>query len=190
LKGFLLALALPVLSGCSAYGVWYGETKPMLTFAQFSSDGKDSKDLAVLPASHAASSAGASLPESARIFLWSPKNSAAILNSSGRGCIQGAEVFAEKTGKLDISADLLKTLASLPTTGNNEKALGLELTNSLIQLRVTSERNTYLGIGLFGICQLQANSGLTQEQAKEAVLKLFEASLKIVPASSAASAPR
>lgn len=190
MKSVFCALALPILSGCSAFGVWYGETKPMLTFAKFSSDGKDSVDSAVLPATQAASSAEDSFPESARIFLWSPKNSAAILNSSGRGCIQGAEVFAEKTGKLDISADLLKTLASLPTTGTDEKALGLELTNSLIQLRVTSERNTYLGIGLFGICQLHANNGLTQEQAKEAVLKLFEASLKIVPASPTASAPR
>lgn len=159
MKRILPLLGTSLLAGCSAYGAIFGETKPMMTFVELNgTDGKAS-----------------------RLFVWSPKNTAALVNESGHGCIQGAEVFADKQGKLDLSADALKALAGLPPTGDSAKALGVEVVNSLIALRTASERNTYLGIGMFGLCQLQANGGLGSNELKDLAVKLFDNSLQIGP---------
>ncbi|MDT8895714.1 hypothetical protein RSO41_13735, partial [Halomonas sp. I1] len=68
LKTAMMLISIITLSGCSAHGAWYGETKPSMRFAE--------------------------LPSKSTLYVWSPKNSAAFVNAQGNGCIQGADVLA------------------------------------------------------------------------------------------------
>lgn len=153
--GFVIASAI-LLNGCSAFGSWYGETKPMMTFAE--------------------------LPSKSTLFVWSPKNSAAFVNAEGKACVQGADVFHEKSGSVDFSSELLGILKGVQLSSGSspeEKALAINLANDIISLKTNSERNTYLSIGMFGLCQLQANGGITNSELLVLVSELIQSSLKV-----------
>lgn len=152
----LILASVLVLSGCSAFQVWYGETKPMMTFAE--------------------------LPSESKLFVWSPKNNAAFVNASGQGCVQGAEVFHEKSGSVDISNELLSVLKGIEFSSDSsseEKAIAVSVANEIVNLRTNTERNTYLSIGMFGLCQLHANGGVTNEELLKLVSELIESSLAV-----------
>lgn len=156
LKYALIALSLITLNGCSAFGTWYGETKPMMSFAE--------------------------LPSKSTLFVWSPKNSAAFVNGDGKACVQGAEVFHEKSGSVDISNEVLGLLKGVQLSADSsaeEKAIAVSLANDIINLKTNSERNTYLSIGMFGLCQLQANGGITKTELLALVSELIESSLQV-----------
>lgn len=164
MKTIITLLLAVLMSGCSAYGVWYGETKPMMTFAELTTEDEEGAE------------------ESSKLFVWSPKNSAAFVNSKGHSCVQGAEVFHEKSGELDVGAELIGVLKGLDLSSSksgNDKALALKITNEIVSLRTNSERNTYLSIGMFGLCQLHQSGGISQTELQELVLKLFASTLKI-----------
>ena len=167
MKLLKLMAIIPViiaLSGCSAFGTWYGETKPMMTFG----------DLKVIKSN------GDEL--TSKIFVWSPKNSAALINHEGRGCVQGAEVFHAKSGEIDISEDLLAMLTGInksSTSTQTDKALALKITNDILALRTNSERNTFLSIGMFGLCQLQVNGALNKTDLLTLIESLLTNSLEV-----------
>ncbi|ALO40976.1 membrane lipoprotein lipid attachment site-containing protein [Pseudoalteromonas phenolica] len=155
-KVILSILALTLLSGCSVFQGWYGETKPMMTYAE--------------------------LPSESKLFVWSPKNNAAFVNSQGQGCVQGAEVFHEKSGSVDVSNELLGLIKGIelsPDSSSEEKALAVNIANEIVNLRTNTERNTYLSIGMFGLCQLQANGGVTNEDLLQLVSELIKSSLEV-----------
>jgi hypothetical protein len=60
-----------------------------------------------------------------------------------------------------------------------DKALAIEVTNKIVSLRTHSERNTYLGIGMFGLCQLQTNGGVTNSELLVLIGQLIESSLQV-----------
>lgn len=156
LKKIVIVLSVGVLSGCSAFSTWYGETKPMMTFAE--------------------------LPSKSTLFVWSPKNSAAFVNAEGKACVQGAEVFHEKSGSVDVSNELLGILKGVQLSSessSDEKAIAISLANDIISLKTNSERTTYLSIGMFGLCQLQANGGITPAELLTLVSELIASSLKV-----------
>lgn len=164
MKKLIIFLSVVLISGCSAYGGWFGETKPMMSFAELKAQDKDGKSTA------------------SKLFVWSPKNSAAFVNHEGNGCVQGAEVFHEKSGKIDVSNELLGILKGIDISSSSsteDKALALEVTNEIVSLRTNSERNTYLGIGMFGLCQLQANGGLTKNELLTLIGQLIDSSLQV-----------
>ncbi|MFN3581181.1 MAG: hypothetical protein ACK4VV_12005 [Pseudomonas sp.] len=164
MKNLFVFLSMVLISGCSAYGGWFGETKPMMSFAELKAEDKDGNSTA------------------SKLFVWSPKNSAAFVNHKGNGCVQGAEVFHEKSGKIDVSNELLGILKGIDISSSSskeDKALALEITNEMVSLRTNSERNTYLGIGMFGLCQLQANGGITKDELLVLTGRLIESSLQI-----------
>lgn len=156
LKAITAVATTVILSGCSAFGSWYGETKPMMTFAE--------------------------LPSKSTLFVWSPKNSAAFVNAEGKACVQGADVFHEKSGSVDVSNELLGILKGVQLSSessSDEKALAISLANDIISLKTNSERTTYLSIGMFGLCQLQANGGITNQELLTLASELIESSLKV-----------
>lgn len=157
MKKIILVLgSVLALSGCSVFQVWYGETKPMMTFAE--------------------------LPSESKLFVWSPKNNAAFVNSTGQGCVQGAEVFHEKSGSVDISNELLSVLKGIQLSSDSsseEKAIAVSVANEIVNLRTNTERNTYLSIGMFGLCQLHANGGVSNEELLELVSQLINSSLAV-----------
>jgi hypothetical protein len=164
MKYVFLVLSVVLTTGCSAYGGWFGETKPMMSFAELKAEDKDGNVTA------------------SKLFVWSPKNSAAFVNHEGNGCVQGAEVFHEKSGKIDVSNELLGILKGIDITSSSspeDKALAIEVTNEIVSLRTNSERNTYLGIGMFGLCQLQANGGVTNTELLVLIGQLIESSLQV-----------
>ena len=156
MKILMIMLSVSVLSGCSAFGTWFGETKPMMTFAE--------------------------LPSKSTLFVWSPKNSAAFVNAEGKACVQGAEVFHEKSGSVDISNELLGILKGVQLSSDStsdEKAIAIGLANDIISLKTNSERTTYLSIGMFGLCQLQANGGISNQELLTLVTQLIKSSLEV-----------
>ncbi|WP_416396658.1 hypothetical protein [Allohahella sp. A8] len=161
-KLLVSTLLLITLNGCSAYGTWFGETKPMMTFAGFYE--KDTGN------------------QTSKIFIWSPKNTAAILDKNGYGCVQGAEVFHNQGGELNASealVGLLKGVDLSPNSTSDEKALAIKLANDIVALRTNSERATYLSIGLFGLCQLHVNRAISTNQMLDLLNKLFDSSIEV-----------
>jgi hypothetical protein len=182
----VLVLLVLFISGCSAYGSWFGETKPMLTFAELNASKGATTNSPMRDKGSGEVNSGevnleASPENSSRLFVWSPKNTAAFVNSDGKGCVQGAEVFHEKSGKVDVSNELLGILKGIDVGSESPEGSGLaiEIANEILALRTNTERNTYLSIGMFGLCQLQANGGLSNEELLELTKELFVGSLTI-----------
>ena len=114
------------------------------------------------------------------IFAWSPKNNAAVINKDGKSCVQGADVFHAKEGSMDIGNDILNLVKGVTPSGNNE-LIATEITNKISQLKTNTERNSYLSIGMFGLCQLYVNGQLSSEKLSELVKHLIDTSVNIVP---------
>ncbi len=148
-------------SGCSFAEIRRGETKPHISFVELTDQNNKATGV--------------------RVFAWSPQNNAAVLNKDGKGCVQGADVFNTKDSKIDIGNDILKLLKGITPSGDNSKLIATEITNKITQLKTNTERNSYLSIGMFGLCQLYANGQLSPAELKELVLKLMETSASIVP---------
>ncbi len=145
-------------SGCSGHKLWYGETKPQTAYVGLESQ------------------------YNAKLFVWSPKNNATVINKDGKGCVQGADVFHEQSGSVDISKELLSIIKGITISSSataEEKALAVTIKNEVLQLKTNTERNTYLSIGMFGLCQLQINSQLSNTELLQLVGQLIETSAKI-----------
>ncbi|MDT8895260.1 hypothetical protein RSO41_11410 [Halomonas sp. I1] len=57
--------------------------------------------------------------------------------------------------------------------------MAISLANEIVNLKTTSERTTYLSIGMFGLCQLEANGGIANTELLSLVSKLIDNSLLI-----------
>lgn len=177
-------LGVVSFSGCTSfYGAYHGETKPNISYVKLEYGNvnknkedkkiKDNKNDVVLNGN-----------DSVMIFVWSPKNSAALINKEGKGCIQGADVFHNQDASVDVSNDLLKLVKGISIDGNastKDKLLAIQTVSQITQLKSNTERNTYLSIGMFGLCQLYANGKLTETELKELVEKLIDKSASITP---------
>lgn len=105
-----------------------------------------------------------------------------MINSNGKSCIQGADVFHEKAGNVDISKELLSIVQgiSLSTTASSsDKALAIQIKNDILQLKTNTERNTYFSLGMFGLCQLHANGQISNSELVTLVKQLIDTSVKI-----------
>ncbi|MDC5301054.1 hypothetical protein OHW80_06805 [Acinetobacter baumannii] len=143
-------------SGCNT--VLYGETKPQTVHVSLEKD------------------------KGTTIFVWSPKNNAAISNREGKGCIQGADVFHNEDVSVDISNKLLELVNGIALSKNTsaeDKLVAIDTVSKIVQLKTNTERNTYLSLGMFGLCQLNANGGLSNAELLRLVGQLIEISAKI-----------
>ena len=150
-------LSVVSLSGCTSLAqIQRGETKPHISFTE--------------------------LPSKAQIFAWSPKNNAAVINKEGKGCIQGADIFHNEDVSIDISNKLLELVNGIALSKNTsaeDKLVAIDTVSKIVQLKTNTERNTYLSLGMFGLCQLNANGGLSNTELLELVGQLIETSAKI-----------
>ena len=148
-------------SGCSYHQLSHGETKPHVSFAELKN--------------------GNSV-EGSKIFVWSPKNNSAISNTSGKGCMQGADVFHNEDVSIDIGNKLLELVNGIALSKNTsaeDKLVAIDTVSKIVQLKTNTERNTYLSLGMFGLCQLNANGGLSNTELLQLVGQLIETSAKI-----------
>ncbi len=176
-----------VFRGCTSWSeIKHGESKPQISYVKLeygsgnrgnSSDKEKDKQKDELKSKN---DIKVDANNSAMIFAWSPKNNAAVINKDGKSCVQGADVFHAKEGNMDIGNDILNLVKGVTPSGNNE-LIATEITNKISQLKTNTERNSYLSIGMFGLCQLYVNGQLSSEKISELVKHLIDTSVNIVP---------
>lgn len=141
-----MLLVLTLISGCTSY------FKRSVTVAQ---DKKDNFKGAV--------------------FVWEADSNAAMVTVDGKTCMQNALAISDSDTQLKVSLnksadELAKTLAKAnengfsPENQNAIAALSSAITQTAKALNVSTERTSFLNIGMFYLCQLSANGGLTTAQ--------------------------
>ncbi len=186
-------LSVVNFSGCSVAEISRGETKPHISFVQLengkiiaTNNGDSEEEINKVESKPKGNVPNDKhiLNKDVIIFSWSPKNNAAIINREGKGCIQGADVFHNQDGSVDISNDLLKLVKGITIDANastNDKLLAINTVSKIVQLKTNTERTSYLSIGMFGLCQLYVNGKLNETELKGLVEKLITESAQIVP---------
>lgn len=110
------------------------------------------------------------------LSIWNAEMSAAVAYNSGQICMQRA--LAVKTIDAKTSLKVSDAMLALSKTAQSVAATGtsadlVSVTNSLketAQLLTTStERTTFLDLGMFYTCQISANGGLTDTQTAELI---------------------
>ena len=110
------------------------------------------------------------------LSIWNAEMSAAVAYNSGQICMQRA--LAVKTIDAATSLKVSDAMLALSKTAQTVADKGgssdlISVTNSLketAQLLTTStERTTFLDLGMFYTCQISANGGLTDTQTAELI---------------------
>lgn len=110
------------------------------------------------------------------LSIWNAEMSAAVAYNSGQICMQRA--LAVKTIDASTSLKVSEAMLALSKTAeiaanSGQSADLVSVTNSLketAQLLTTStERTTFLDLGMFYTCQISANGGLTDTQTAELI---------------------
>jgi hypothetical protein len=204
MKIILLVLFLSfVISGCSVHEAWNGDKKPGLSYISIDKNGKvvsnnKSTELGTETLDKMLANNDSELSKTLNkeekklltkilstnsdrttLFIWSAEYNGAMTNGEGKTCLQAATYARSKKVTADVSASLLSALGKIEISSSSskeDKLLAFTLTETISKLNATSEQSTYLGAGLFGLCLLQANDGLTKEQVENATLELIKAS--------------
>lgn len=110
----------------------------------------------------------------ASLVIWDADMSAAVAYNTGQICMQRA--LAVKTidanTEAKISEAILNIATSLPKTnltGNDLIAVSNSLKETAQLLTTSTERTAFLDLGMFYICQISANGGLTDQQTAELI---------------------
>ena len=112
----------------------------------------------------------------AGIFTWKTDRSAAITYPAGaagtkmpyaRGCMQMALSMTDSNSKIEaaLSDSILKIIDKLPKNPKSEDLAKIttEIQRTSKALNKSTERTTFLMVGYFYLCQLQAN-GLSEDK--------------------------
>lgn len=120
------------------------------------------------------------------LFVWEADSSAAVLFKGGEACMQTA--LAVKTANMQAEAQLsdailqlsqaASKIASEPMKANeSEKALA-EVSGSIKEaanmLTTTTERTSFLNLGMFYLCQISANKSISQDQTSILLKELIK----------------
>ena len=188
----IVFLALVLLSsGCSVHQAWTGHKKPGLSYISIDKHGNivsNNKAIALLEElmqiekESGPEELAKFLSDNANrstLFIWSAEYNGAMINGKGNACLQAA-TFARSTDvNTEISSSLLSLLGNINVSSSasaEDKLLAVTVTEAITKLGASSEQSTYLSAGLFGLCILEANEGLTPQQVEKAILKLIESS--------------
>ena len=112
------------------------------------------------------------------VFVWEPDSNAAVVSKDGQTCMQNAlsisESDIELKASLNKSADVLAEQAKNKDINPEEKQALASISSSIVrsakELNVSTETTSFLNIGMFYLCQLEANEGL-ESQEVEALTK-------------------
>lgn len=120
--------------------------------------------------------------DSSAIYVWSPKNNAAVINKEGKGCIQGADVFYNEDISVSVSNKLLEIISGVAASPNvtaDDKLAAINTVSKIVLLKTNTERISYLSIGMFRLCQLYVNGQLSDSDLKSSVNTLITASAQV-----------
>lgn len=121
------------------------------------------------------------------LFVWEADTSAAVLFKDGGACMQTALAFKTVNIKAKVKlSDALLKLKSITDAPDNTPVTNKELakiTGSIEEaahmLTTTTERTTFLNIGMFYICQIAANNSVDEEATNTLIKSLIKAASKI-----------
>mgnify|MGYP001200310977 CR=1 FL=1 len=158
---FLLLISLSLMTGCETLGgAW--TKKSTIAFKQ---------------------------PSGGSLSIWNAEMSAAVTFQSGEICMQRA--LAVKTTDAETSVNVSKAILAIATSieSNSDGDSLADISSSIKQtaelLNTSTERTTFLGLGLFYLCQISANGGLTDTQTAELIRIL---TLSAAPSSTSSAA--
>ena len=101
-------------------------------------------------------------------------------------CMQNALGMKAVSGKGNVSVDasvlaLANAAASAVAKGGEGVTASGEFAQAITVLTTSTERTTFLNLGMFHICQLGANGTITPADAKVLVSELIAAASKLEP---------
>jgi len=110
------------------------------------------------------------------LSVWNPDMSAAVAYSSGQICMQRALAIkaVDSSTSVKLSDAILKLSIAAEKSANPQELLSLSNTikQTVSLLTTTTERTAFLDMGMFYLCQISANGGLTDTQVAE-LLKIL-----------------
>lgn len=164
----ILGLILLSLLGCSWAEIKNGTKFPLMNtvIVYKQSDGKVG-----LRALNDASSEGDTSEVLGYIITWSPEFNGAFVGTDGKGCVQPASYVNTKSGEVGIPAQLIAEVASGEVKGSYSEAI--------TPLMAVSQQQTYMSIGMYGLCQLVAVGGIAQGDATEIAETLIEEAAEV-----------
>lgn len=126
----------------------------------------------------------------ATVFAWDADRSATIVNSLGFSCFQIAEVFEERSSEVSATlvTALTRAIASDSTAPSDRLEFARIAATEGLALSERDELNTFINIGLFHICMINANGGLkanglngntVQSESLAAIMKLMDTAIEI-----------
>ncbi len=159
-------------SGCSAYSMWYGSDKPAISYVLLKAKIDKSTGKQKVQVTSDPEDINEDDKHLGTIMSWSPEFNAAFVTSLGKGCIQPA-TYAE-TGSTNITIPA----EALSLDGEGE-SIGVAYTKAIEKLATVTDQSTFLSIGMYGICQLQANDSINNLEVKELVTTLLNKAAEI-----------
>jgi len=157
MKIILMTLCFVGLSGCSAYSMWYGSDKPVMSYVFFKEDGTVTTEFTQQDRAEL----------QGYIVTWSPEYNGAFVSNTGRGCVQPAIYAKTKSGEASLPTEVFAKLA-----GSSD--ITVSYAEALEKLVSVTDQATFLSIGMYGICQLSAADMLNSNQTSEVVKLLLE----------------
>jgi hypothetical protein len=170
MKAFAILVALALLAGCSANKIWYGSDVARISYvmleAELDDDGNVTRvDIKTAPTEK--SESGKNKKHLGALMAWSPEFNAAFISKSGNGCIQPATYSKTNSANTSIPAEII-------SSGVTKGDVTADFTQALEKLITVTDQSTFLSIGVYGLCQLHANEGLTDAQLTSLTELLFE----------------
>lgn len=170
MKIFSTILMVVLVTGCSASRIWYGSDVARLSFVQIEAklDG-DGEVTSVELRTESSESVddGKEKKHLGALMAWSPEFNAAFISQSGNGCIQPATYSKTNSANASVPAEIISSGVS---NGN----VTADFSQALEKLITVTDQSTFLSIGVYGLCQLHANGGLTKDQLASLTKVLFE----------------
>lgn len=182
MKFIIFVFTIFLLSGCSINEMWYGSPKARLSYVTLEGLQPAKKTGKTTAKTTTSSVRGDNEdkekpPKGTRrvhlgtIISWSPEFNAAYVTDNGKGCIQPAAYAKTNSGNVSIPTSI-----SVNGDAENQPA---QFSQALTALMKVTNQSTFLSVGLYGICQLHANGGLTKAQSEGLVKELIVKALSV-----------
>jgi len=154
------------LAGCSANRMWYGSDKARLSWVKLEGKPAANGDIAIQVSSDGeAASSDQEKTHLGTVISWSPEFNAAYITDDGKGCIQPAIYARLGSGNVSFPAEVISA------AGGDVSAA---YSQALEHLSKVTNQSTFMSIGFYGLCQLEANGGLSKADTAKLGLKLLE----------------
>lgn len=170
MKKIAIIILATLISGCSANRIWYGSDVARLSYVKVNGVVDDQGDFKGIKLEESIVSEDENTIDEKHIgalIAWSPEFNAAFISHGGKGCIQPATYSKNNSGSIELPAEII-------SSGVESGSLKGDFSQALEKLITVSDQSTFLSIGVYGLCQLHANGGLTSEQLAELTQELFE----------------